>query len=452
MRRDQSEPLVKTDEHPWSVDSLDNVSQLNDDEGFERISEVKVTGLHGVADSITSACYSGSFSHTSDVTCGEVFGLKGSLCDVSLPIKNNLSPNGCKFVADSDVKIPKLEPFTSPNYHYACIGDDEKIEEKGIGFSTAEKNHFEDSTGQILLDDAEGGNVKEELAEICDLKVEMELEIVSSSRVGIESMSSIEVKSDFCTDQDSDGKSIIRRANAGYLDESHTKEKPLKCNLCDKKFVRLTNLKNHLKTHTGETPFICGSCGAKFTTRSNLKSHEMSHSGEKQFQCDICSAKFVNNSGLIYHQKNHLGQKDFKCKHCGAKFTQKADLVVHERIHTGEKPFVCIQCNAAFVCSSYLKKHERRHSGAKPFECKHCGAKFTQKQELTIHERLHTGEKPFECKLCNAAYVSSSSLSKHEKTHSGEKPFKCRLCSAKFARHTHLKSHEKIHPEDTRQK
>ena len=50
--------------------------------------------------------------------------------------------------------------------------------------------------------------------------------------------------------------------------------------------------------HIGDKPFECNICDKKFKTLHELKKHKLWHSGEKPFDCDICGKKFVTNSGL----------------------------------------------------------------------------------------------------------------------------------------------------------
>ena len=48
---------------------------------------------------------------------------------------------------------------------------------------------------------------------------------------------------------------------------------PFKCDKCDKRFRKLSELKTHIRSHTGEQPFQCHICGKRFTQSSNLGKH-----------------------------------------------------------------------------------------------------------------------------------------------------------------------------------
>ncbi len=46
-----------------------------------------------------------------------------------------------------------------------------------------------------------------------------------------------------------------------------------KCNICNKTFVKKTNLKHHLMLHRGEKPWKCSLCEWRFVQKCNLKKH-----------------------------------------------------------------------------------------------------------------------------------------------------------------------------------
>ncbi|KAK3754002.1 hypothetical protein QZH41_009258 [Actinostola sp. cb2023] len=54
---------------------------------------------------------------------------------------------------------------------------------------------------------------------------------------------------------------------------THSKEKPYKCDQCDKGFARRDNLNDHMKTHTKDFSYVCTLCQRGFLGPAKLKKH-----------------------------------------------------------------------------------------------------------------------------------------------------------------------------------
>ncbi|KAM9299384.1 uncharacterized protein PAF06_016447 [Gastrophryne carolinensis] len=106
-------------------------------------------------------------------------------------------------------------------------------------------------------------------------------------------------------------------------------DKPYICFVCDKRFKRATDLKEHLRVHTGERPFVCQICGKGFTQSSALSSHQRIHTGEKPFQCDVCYKRFNNSSNFSKHKRVHTGERPHNCPVCGKSFQEKRRVKRH---------------------------------------------------------------------------------------------------------------------------
>ncbi|RZF43289.1 hypothetical protein LSTR_LSTR001550 [Laodelphax striatellus] len=75
-------------------------------------------------------------------------------------------------------------------------------------------------------------------------------------------------------------KNFHSRQNLRRHLQTHTGEKPHRCDYCDLSFLRLSHLQRHVRVHTGERPYACTLCPKQFSRSDKLKSHmTMQHSG-----------------------------------------------------------------------------------------------------------------------------------------------------------------------------
>jgi len=204
-----------------------------------------------------------------------------------------------------------------------------------------------------------------------------------------------------------------------------TRERSFACDVCDRKFTKSYNLKNHLRVHTGERPFTCSVCDKRFINGSNLKTHLRVHSGERPYRCSVCNKTFSESTHLKTHMRTHTHERPFGCEVCGKSFAQSQQLKTHAQIHSAERNFCCEVCSRTFARPENLKRHLRVHSldpnvraDGRRFRCDVCSADFVRPEHLRRHMRtVHVGDQPFRCYVCNKRFTQSHHLQVHLRIH-----------------------------------
>jgi len=134
------------------------------------------------------------------------------------------------------------------------------------------------------------------------------------------------------------------------------------CDICDKTFTKLSNLKKHYNRMHGEKPFSCSICKKSFSQNNALQRHRRIHTEEKPYSCALCEKTFSDTSAKNNHMRIHTGEKSHSCLVCEKTFSNRADLQRHMRIHTGVKPYSCDNCGKTFNDTSNCSRHKKRNS------------------------------------------------------------------------------------------
>ena len=162
-------------------------------------------------------------------------------------------------------------------------------------------------------------------------------------------------------------------------------------NICSKIWSCVTRKSAHWHKNTKSNqisvqPHVCEICQKHFSQIDQLKTHKRVHTGVKPHKCPQCDKCFSQTGTLMRHKLSHAREDgEFACNLCVKTFTEALTLRSHQRMHSGEKPCICNICEKSFTNSASLTNHKRMHTGA----CKLCKKSFTQSIDLKDHQSVH---------------------------------------------------------------
>jgi uncharacterized Zn-finger protein len=202
-------------------------------------------------------------------------------------------------------------------------------------------------------------------------------------------------------------------------------EQNLSCDICQTSFKKRTLLNQHkLKVHAVslDTDYGCGQCGIKCANLPGLKAHQRGHIA-KRFLCGSCDKTFL----VLTQLKDHVDRgvcllENRKCKICFKVYSDRIRLELHMRTHTNIKPFPCKICGKAFTQKRSLKEHLLTHDAVRHFECEHCTKKFVQKNHLKYHlasqhSETSSTDVKHQCAVCERVFPFPYQLRKHVSVH-----------------------------------
>lgn len=123
-------------------------------------------------------------------------------------------------------------------------------------------------------------------------------------------------------------------------------DEPVEISLPTKKQRKPYKKRDKKDEASSKGPVECPNCQRKFTRKYHLERHLVHTScnpgniEKTEFACEVCNKVFSRVDNLRMHLRAHLGQKprsrDFQCPYCEKTFYGSSLLNIHVRTHTSE--------------------------------------------------------------------------------------------------------------------
>ena len=118
------------------------------------------------------------------------------------------------------------------------------------------------------------------------------------------------------------------RAPIGRHKSTHTRDKPYKCDICNKRFSESHKLTQHkISVHKRNQSFECNNCQKTSTQRQSLKCHWRSHLRDGFLFCHTCGKEIIQSQG---HAIEIISDDHFVCDKCNKQFPDIESLNQHK--------------------------------------------------------------------------------------------------------------------------
>ena len=110
--------------------------------------------------------------------------------------------------------------------------------------------------------------------------------------------------------------------------KSHTaKDNYEHCLICSKN-VLIRHMESHMETHNKEKPFKCTLCEKAYSGRKDIMTHMNTAHFLDESECVICSKRILLRL-MKSHMQYHSGENYYHCTECGKSFTSREAQRMH---------------------------------------------------------------------------------------------------------------------------
>lgn len=188
------------------------------------------------------------------------------------------------------------------------------------------------------------------------------------------------------------------------------------CQICFKVFACNSALEIHYRSHTKERPFKCEVCDRGFSTKGNMKQHMLTHKIR-----DLPAGLFTTTSNpptsTTFTNSNSNGSNSSM----SVVSTPVPAMTPSSTNGTPKRERAPVTATTSdtesakkSAPSSTPPSSKSRSTSSSGFSSKHvcevCKKPFSSHSALQIHMRTHTGDKPFKCNVCGRAFTTKGNL------------------------------------------
>ena len=277
-------------------------------------------------------------------------------------------------------------------------------------------------------------------------------------------LSQLKVHEKRCHTEKKDSIKRTRKVKGDVKKVTHEKL-VFECDTCEKKFVKLGELKTHMKSHIvkqnikkckPKENFICDECQKTFASRSKLSTHKQNSVCENLYKCKFnkCSSVFDNIKGLIKHikdlhedlrtdAKNSNLENILPAQEIGKKDKLNEENVYSSKLLCWEQKLPKNSISKLFDLNIERLKSQTGHKNfsilknfdlkmAFEFKCSFCHQYSKGHEEMKVH-----------LSQCNEINRIKEDVSKTEDHLPVKSRFQCCYCNSNYAQEIKLDIHVK---------